>query len=112
MSHIAQGPSATRVRHAITSGSVRMRTPHPLLPFVFRCRSLRANAPSSDLPESSIYMALFSYLIAFGHFTSETRIFRTTGINLPALSPVIVSSIYFSYIPSMLTDTYSYTTGC
>ncbi|KAG8213414.1 Erg28-like protein [Butyriboletus roseoflavus] len=37
-------------------------------------------------------MALFTYLIAFGHFTSELFIFRTAKFNVPVLSPVIVSS--------------------
>jgi len=57
--------------------------------------SLRANSPL-NWSNSSIYdMALLSYLIAFGHFTSEICIFRTAKINLPVLSPVIVSSTYF-----------------
>ncbi|KAG8216360.1 hypothetical protein J3R82DRAFT_6441 [Butyriboletus roseoflavus] len=37
-------------------------------------------------------MALFTYLIAFGHFTSELFIFRTAKFNVPVLSPMIVSS--------------------
>ncbi|KAG2351494.1 hypothetical protein BDR07DRAFT_1467438 [Suillus spraguei] len=37
-------------------------------------------------------MALLTYLIAFGHFTSEICFFRTAKINLPVLSPVIVST--------------------
>jgi hypothetical protein len=36
-------------------------------------------------------MALFTYLIAFGHFSSELLIFRTAKINPALLSPVIVS---------------------
>ncbi|KAF8415016.1 Erg28-like protein [Boletus edulis BED1] len=37
-------------------------------------------------------MALFTYLIAFAHFTSELFIFRTAKFNLPVLGPVIVST--------------------
>ncbi|KAF9565229.1 Erg28-like protein [Agrocybe pediades] len=37
-------------------------------------------------------MALISYLIAFGHFSSELLIFRTCKINPGVLSPVIVST--------------------
>ncbi|KLO09758.1 Erg28-like protein [Schizopora paradoxa] len=37
-------------------------------------------------------MALFTYLFAFGHFFSETFIFRTAKLNLPVLSPMIVST--------------------
>lgn len=40
----------------------------------------------------SIYdMALMTYLIAFGHFSSELLIFRTARVNLGVLSPVIVA---------------------
>ena len=43
----------------------------------------------------SIYdMTLLSFLIAFGHFSSEILIFRTAKIPGPALSPVIVSSAW------------------
>ncbi|KAJ8589015.1 Erg28-like protein [Rhizopogon salebrosus TDB-379] len=46
-----------------------------------------------NINNKTIYdMALLSYLIAFGHFTSEICIFRTAKINLPVLSPVIVST--------------------
>lgn len=38
-------------------------------------------------------MALFTYLIAFGHFSSEILIFRTASLNSAALSPVIVSTV-------------------
>ncbi|KAH7907934.1 Erg28 like protein-domain-containing protein, partial [Hygrophoropsis aurantiaca] len=38
-------------------------------------------------------MALFTYLIAFGHFTSEIFIFKTAKIMGPVLSPVIVSTL-------------------
>lgn len=37
-------------------------------------------------------MAMLSYLIAFGHFSSELLIFRSCKINPGVLSPVIVSS--------------------
>lgn len=47
------------------------------------------------MPNFRIYdMALLTYLIAFGHFTSEICFFRTAKINLPVLSPVIVSSMF------------------
>jgi hypothetical protein len=36
-------------------------------------------------------MALFSYLIAFGHFSSEVLIFRTAGVNFGTISPFLVS---------------------
>ncbi|EGN98690.1 hypothetical protein SERLA73DRAFT_136580 [Serpula lacrymans var. lacrymans S7.3] len=38
-------------------------------------------------------MAMITYLIAFGHFTSEIFIFRTAKINVPVLSPCIVSTV-------------------
>ncbi|KAF8557441.1 Erg28-like protein [Imleria badia] len=37
-------------------------------------------------------IALFTYLIAFAHFTSELFIFRTAKFNIPVLSPMIVST--------------------
>jgi hypothetical protein len=37
-------------------------------------------------------MALFTYLIAFGHFSSEILIFRTAKLPGPVLNPVIVAS--------------------
>ncbi|TFK40303.1 Erg28 like protein-domain-containing protein [Crucibulum laeve] len=43
--------------------------------------------------EKSIFdMAFMTYLIAFGHFSSELLIFRTATINIGVLSPVIVST--------------------
>lgn len=39
-------------------------------------------------------MALFTYLIAFGHFTSELLIFRTAKVNPGVISPVIVASAF------------------
>ncbi|KIJ12810.1 hypothetical protein PAXINDRAFT_136700 [Paxillus involutus ATCC 200175] len=46
-----------------------------------------------NLHNKTIYdMALFTYLIAFGHFTSELFIFRTCKINVAVLSPIIVST--------------------
>ncbi len=37
-------------------------------------------------------MALFTYLFAFGHFSTELFIFKTARINTAVLSPVLVSS--------------------
>ncbi|PBK75603.1 Erg28-like protein [Armillaria solidipes] len=37
-------------------------------------------------------LTLFTYLIAFGHFSSELLIFRTATINPGLISPVIVST--------------------
>ncbi|KAJ2922403.1 hypothetical protein H1R20_g14689, partial [Candolleomyces eurysporus] len=37
-------------------------------------------------------MALFTYLIAFGHFSSELLIFKSAKINAGVLSPCIVST--------------------
>ncbi|KAG6917009.1 hypothetical protein DXG01_004274 [Tephrocybe rancida] len=37
-------------------------------------------------------MAMFTYLIAFGHFSSEWLIFRSASINPGLISPVIVST--------------------
>ena len=37
-------------------------------------------------------MTLLSFLIAFGHFTSELMVFGTAKLNVPVASPVIVSS--------------------
>ncbi|KAL9714151.1 ergosterol biosynthesis protein [Leucoagaricus gongylophorus] len=43
--------------------------------------------------EKAIYdMALFTYLIAFGHFSTELFIFGTARINPGVLSPVFVST--------------------
>ncbi|KAI0346124.1 Erg28-like protein [Trametopsis cervina] len=42
---------------------------------------------------AAIYdMTLLSFLIAFGHFTSELLIFGTASLNGPVISPVIVST--------------------
>ncbi|KAE9400239.1 Erg28-domain-containing protein [Gymnopus androsaceus JB14] len=38
-------------------------------------------------------ICIFSYLIAFSHFTSEWLIFKTCKLNGPVLSPFIVSSL-------------------
>ncbi|KIK80819.1 hypothetical protein PAXRUDRAFT_833318 [Paxillus rubicundulus Ve08.2h10] len=47
-----------------------------------------------NIHNKTIYdMALFTYLIAFGHFSSELLIFRTCKINMPVLSPIIVSTV-------------------
>ncbi|TFK27208.1 Erg28-like protein [Coprinopsis marcescibilis] len=46
-----------------------------------------------NITDKVVYdMALFTYLIAFGHFSSELLIFRTAGINPGLLSPVVVST--------------------
>ena len=37
-------------------------------------------------------MAFFTYLIAFGHFSSELLIYRSAKVNPGVISPVIVSS--------------------
>ncbi|KAH0585421.1 hypothetical protein H2248_008662 [Termitomyces sp. 'cryptogamus'] len=37
-------------------------------------------------------MAMLTYLIAFGHFSSEWLIYRSASMNLGLLSPVIVST--------------------
>lgn len=37
-------------------------------------------------------MALFTYLFAFGHFSTELFVFKTARINMGVLSPVFVSS--------------------
>lgn len=43
--------------------------------------------------EKVVYdMALFTYLLAFGHFSSELLIFRTAKLNAGVISPVIVST--------------------
>ncbi|KAJ7127049.1 Erg28-like protein [Mycena epipterygia] len=45
------------------------------------------------LNEKIMYdMALFTYLIAFGHFASELLIFRSATPNAGVISPVIVST--------------------
>lgn len=41
-------------------------------------------------------MALLTYLIAFGHFTSEFLIFRTGKINAAFVSPIIVACKFCS----------------
>jgi len=41
-------------------------------------------------------MALFTYLIAFGHFFSELFIYKTAGLSFGTISPVIVSSALHS----------------
>ena len=42
-------------------------------------------------------ISLLSFLIVFGHFTSEILVFRTAAINGPAMSPLIVGSECSSY---------------
>ncbi|TFY79210.1 hypothetical protein EWM64_g4798 [Hericium alpestre] len=43
--------------------------------------------------EKVVYdMALMTYLIAFGHFSSELFIFRTARFNAGVLSPVVVAT--------------------
>jgi hypothetical protein len=37
-------------------------------------------------------IAMFTYLIAFGHFSSEWLIFRSATFNVGLLGPVVVSS--------------------
>lgn len=49
-------------------------------------------------------MALFTYLIAFGHFTSEVFIFHTASINTATLGPFIVSSTSYPYLFSSACD--------
>ncbi|THV03212.1 Erg28-like protein, partial [Dendrothele bispora CBS 962.96] len=42
--------------------------------------------------EKSVYdITMFTYLIAFGHFSSEFFIFRSTKLNGPVISPFVVS---------------------
>ncbi|EAU85485.1 hypothetical protein CC1G_06386 [Coprinopsis cinerea okayama7 len=43
-------------------------------------------------------MAFFTYLIAFGHFSSELLIFRTASINPGVISPVIVSTTSLAWM--------------
>ncbi|KAK2460880.1 hypothetical protein APHAL10511_007350 [Amanita phalloides] len=47
-----------------------------------------------NINNKSIYdMAMLTYLIAFGHFSSEFLIFRTAKFGMGLLGPVIVSTI-------------------
>ena len=49
----------------------------------------------------SVYdITMFTYLIAFGHFFSEFVIFKSTKLNGPFISPVIVSSSSSKHFPS------------
>ncbi|THH30279.1 hypothetical protein EUX98_g3905 [Antrodiella citrinella] len=44
--------------------------------------------------EKSVYdITMISYLIAFGHITSELLIYGSAGLTFPSLSPLLVSSI-------------------
>ncbi|KAK0485160.1 Erg28 like protein-domain-containing protein [Armillaria novae-zelandiae] len=46
-----------------------------------------------NINEKHVYdLTLFTYLIAFGHFSSELLIFRTATVNPGLISPVIVST--------------------
>ncbi|KAG6331464.1 hypothetical protein ID866_7623 [Astraeus odoratus] len=46
------------------------------------------------LHDKRIYdIVLFTYLIAFGHFSSEILIFRTARLDSAVISPVIVSTV-------------------
>lgn len=57
----------------------------------------------SLLTRPSFYdMAFISYLIAFGHFSSELLIFRTATLNAGVISPVIVSSAFSLRTPTCL----------
>ncbi|KAF8920268.1 Erg28 like protein-domain-containing protein [Mucidula mucida] len=47
-----------------------------------------------NINEKHVYdMAFFTYLIAFGHFSSEFFIFRSVTVNPGSMSPVIVSTL-------------------
>ncbi|TCD61544.1 ergosterol biosynthesis protein [Steccherinum ochraceum] len=49
--------------------------------------------------EKSVYdITLISYLIAFGHATSELLIYRTASLSVPSLSPVIVSTVAMTWM--------------
>ncbi|KAJ7593006.1 Erg28-like protein [Mycena floridula] len=44
--------------------------------------------------EKVIYdLTLFTYLFAFGHFSSELFIFRTARLNFPVMNPIVVSTL-------------------
>lgn len=49
-----------------------------------------------DASESVYDLTMWTYVLAFGHFTSEFLIFRTAGLGPGLLSPMIVSSTFFS----------------
>jgi len=52
-----------------------------------------------NIHNKAIYdMALLTYLFAFGHFSSEILIFRTTKISIPVLSPVIVATTSLAWM--------------
>ncbi|KAJ3837724.1 Erg28 like protein-domain-containing protein [Lentinula raphanica] len=77
------------------------RTPHLVNPLQARTFGtwtitsavIRAYA-AYHIHEKTIYdICIISYLIAFSHFTSELLIFKTSKLNGPVLSPVIVSSV-------------------
>ena len=75
----------------LTSGVVRWYCAYNIHQKVYVAASVSHAALS--YPRSSVYdMTLFTYLLAFGHFSSELLIFRTTKLGAPVLSPVIVSS--------------------
>ncbi|EIW84026.1 Erg28-like protein [Coniophora puteana RWD-64-598 SS2] len=47
-----------------------------------------------NINNKSIYdMALFTYLIAFGHFTSEIFVYRTAKVMSPVFSTLVVSTL-------------------
>ncbi|KAH9068441.1 Erg28-like protein [Lactarius deliciosus] len=47
-----------------------------------------------NIHNKAIYdITIFTYLFAFAHFSSEIFIFRTARIQIPVLSPVIVSTV-------------------
>ncbi|KAI0087296.1 Erg28 like protein-domain-containing protein [Irpex rosettiformis] len=46
-----------------------------------------------DIHNKTLYdMSLLSFLIVFGHFTSEIFVFRTAKLNGPVISPLIVGT--------------------
>lgn len=53
----------------------------------------------------SIYdISLISYLLAFGHFTSELLIFGSVKLGAGSLSTFVVSSTYSSFLPLSLSS--------
>ena len=56
-------------------------------------------------------MAMFTYLIAFGHFGSEWLIFRSATTNPGLLSPVFVASMWRIFYPYQTYLDYTLTAG-
>jgi Erg28 like protein len=100
LSHRSPSPNIWCLDSHVRCSSRICSVPHPRQDV---CLSSTPPPPNgADSFCDSIYdMTLFTFLIAFGHFTSELLIFRTATINFGVLSPCIVASESNPFLENM-----------